>query len=153
MPLAKTASRAADPVKMNSASQKQPFSWSLRVYYEDTDAQGVVYYANYFRFTERARTEWLRALGVNQAELLREERRMFVVVDVSASFVAPARFDDQLVVTAELGQVARASFDIEQRVHRDSLDGALLFNSTVRAALLNADSLKPQRVPRTLFEG
>jgi len=138
---------------MSSSPAHDTFSWPLRVYYEDTDAQGVVYYANYFRFTERARTEWLRSLGVQQDTLLNEQRLMFVVVSASADFLAPARFNDMLLVTARLGRLRRASFEIEQQVYRDSMDGQLLFASTVNAALLDADSLKPQRVPRTLFEG
>lgn len=129
------------------------FAWPVRVYYEDTDAQGVVYYANYFRYTERARTEWLRSLGVDQSRLLDESRRMFVVASVAADFVAPARFNDQLIVTAALTRLARASFDIGQHVHRESLDGTLLFRCSVRVALLDADSLKPQRIPKDLFEG
>lgn len=129
------------------------FTWPVRVYYEDTDAQGVVYYANYFRYTERARTEWLRSLGVDQARLLGESRRMFVVASVAADFIAPARFNDELVVTAALASLSRASFDIEQRVHRESADGKLLFRCSVRAALIDADSLKPQRIPKDLFEG
>ena len=129
------------------------FTWPVRVYYEDTDAQGVVYYANYFRYTERARTEWLRSLGVDQSRLLDESRRMFVVVSVAADFVTPARFNDELVVTAALAGLSRASFDIEQRVHRASAEGTLLFRCSVRAALLDADSLKPQRIPKDLFEG
>ena len=129
------------------------FTWPVRVYYEDTDAQGVVYYANYFRFTERARTEWLRSLGVDQLRMLDESRRMFVVTSVAADFVMPARFNDELIVTAALGRLARASFDIEQRVHRESLEGTLLFRCSVRVALLDADTLKPQRIPKDLFEG
>jgi acyl-CoA thioester hydrolase len=137
---------------MTDVSASKPFAWPVRVYYEDTDAQGVVYYANYFRFTERARTEWLRSLGIDQERLLREERRMFVVVSASAEFLQPARFNDQLVITAALADRSRASFDIEQRVHRDLIDGALLFRSTVKAAYLDADTLKPQRIPRDLFQ-
>lgn len=129
------------------------FEWPVRVYYEDTDAQGVVYYANYFRFMERARTEWLRALGVDQEALLHGERRMFVVVSMNADFVAPARFNDELVVTAGLRGLTRASFDIEQNIYRDSRDGDLLLRGGIKAALLDADTLKPQRVPADFFEG
>ena len=134
---------------MNSAL----FTWPVRVYYEDTDAQGVVYYANYFRFTERARTEWLRSLGVDQSRMLDESRRIFVVTSVAADFVMPAHFNDELIVTAALGRLARASFDIEQHVHREALEGTLLFRCSVRVALLDADTLKPQRIPKDLFEG
>ena len=130
----------------------RPFEWPLRVYYEDTDAQGVVYYANYFRFMERARTEWLRALGVDQVALMQEERRIFVVTQTSAEFLVPARFNDELVVTAMLAGLSRATFDIEQNIYRDSLDGELLLRSSVRAAYLNADTMRPARVPESLFE-
>ncbi len=138
---------------MQAANGQKPFEWPIRVYYEDTDAQGVVYYANYFRFTERARTEWLRSLGVNQERWLNEERRMFVVVNATADFITPARFNDQLVVTAALGRLTRASFDIEQNIYRDSTDGTLLLKSAIRAAFLDADTHKPQRIPKDLFEG
>ena len=133
--------------------ETQPFAWPVRVYYEDTDAQGLVYYANYFKFMERARTEWLRSLGVQQDKLMREERRIFVVVDTKADFLEPARFNEELVVTAGLGSMTRASFMIEQNIFRNSLDGTLLCRGTIRAALLNADTLKPVRVPASLFEG
>lgn len=135
------------------AEETQPFAWPVRVYYEDTDAQGLVYYANYFKFMERARTEWLRSLGVEQDVLMLEKRRMFVVVDTKADFIEPARFNEELLVTAGLGAMMRASFIIEQNIFRNSLDGALLCRGTIRAALLNADTLKPVRVPASLFEG
>ena len=91
---------------MSGNENVKPFEWPVRVYYEDTDAQGVVYYANYFRFMERARTEWLRALGVDQVGLMQQERRIFVVTATSADFVMPARFNDQIVVTARLAGLA-----------------------------------------------
>jgi acyl-CoA thioester hydrolase len=131
----------------------EPFEWPLRVYYEDTDAQGVVYYANYFRFMERARTEWLRALGVDQVALMGQERRIFVVTETKAEFIVPARFNDEIIVTARLARLTRATFDIEQNVYRDSLDGTLLLKGSVRAAYLDADTLRPKRVPASLFEG
>jgi len=124
----------------------------VRVYYEDSDAQGLVYFANYFKFMERARTEWLRSLGVEQDVLLYEARRFFVVVDTRADFLAPARFNDELVVTAGLIDLSRASFLIEQNIFRDNLDGEMLCRGTTRAAYLNADTLKPARLPDTLFK-
>jgi acyl-CoA thioester hydrolase len=138
---------------MSSDAAKDVFEWPVRVYYEDTDAQGVVYYANYFRFMERARTEWLRALGVDQQKMLSEERRIFVVVSTRAEFVMPAQFNDELIVTAGLGERTRASFDIEQNIYRGSRDGDLLLRGGVKAAILDADSMKPQRVPASFFEG
>ena len=124
----------------------------MRVYYEDSDAQGLVYFANYFKFMERASTEWLRSLGVEQDELLYEKRRFFVVVDTQADFLVPARFNDELIVTAGLISLARASFLIEQKIHRNNVDGELLCRGTTRAAFLNADTLKPARLPETLFK-
>lgn len=135
------------------APTAETFSWPVRVYFEDSDAQGLVYYANYFKFMERARTEWIRALGVEQDVLLEQQRRLFVVVETQAEFVQPARFNDQLVVTAALLERARASFLLEQRIHRDRLDGDLICRGTTRAAFLNADTMKPARLPDTFFQG
>ena len=131
---------------------EQPFSWPIRVYYEDTDAQGVVYYANYFRFMERARTEWLRSLGVDQPKLMYEERRIFVVTETKAAFLVPAKFNDELVVSARLAKLSRATFDIEQNIYLNNLDGTLLCKGSVKAAYLNADTMRPVRVPAALFE-
>lgn len=127
------------------------FSWPVRVYYEDTDLQGVVYYANYFRFMERARTEWIRTLGIEQDELLRKARRMFVVAAIEAEFRVPARFNDKLVVTVEVLNRARASFVLRQEIFRDSLEGDVICAGTVRAACIDADTLKPARLPDLLF--
>ena len=138
---------------MSSDDAKDVFKWPVRVYYEDTDAQGVVYYANYFRFMERARTEWLRALGVDQEKMLNDERRMFVVVSTRAEFVVPAAFNDELIVTASLGEMTRATFDIEQNIYKDSPERTLLLRGGVKAALLDADTMKPKRVPASFFEG
>lgn len=129
-----------------------PFAWPVRVYYEDSDAQGLVYFANYFKFMERARTEWLRSLGVEQDVLLKRERRFFVVVETHAEFLLPARFNERLLVTAGLTDRARASFSIEQNIFRGDLQGALLCRGTTRAACLDADTLKPARLPDSLFQ-
>ena len=137
---------------MSGQQNAKPFAWPVRVYYEDTDAQGVVYYANYFRFMERARTEWLRALGVDQVRLMAEERRIFVVTETRAEFLAPARFNDQIIVTARLAGLSRATFDIEQNIYLDNLDGTVLLKGSVRAAYLDDDTMRPKRVPATLFE-
>ncbi len=128
------------------------FAWPVRVYYEDSDAQGLVYFANYFKFMERARTEWLRSLGVEQDVLLYQEKRCFVVVDTQADFLRPARFNDELVVTASLSGLARASFLIEQEIFRGGVGGELICRGTTRAAYLDAESLKPARLPETLFK-
>ena len=129
----------------------KPFELPVRVYYEDTDAQGVVYYANYFRFMERARTEWLRSLGVDMVRLQEEDRRIFVVAEVNVKFHAPARLSDELVVTAGLKELTRVAFDIEQKIFRNSTDGDLLISGIVKAAYLDADSMRPRRVPSSIF--
>jgi acyl-CoA thioester hydrolase len=129
-----------------------PFELPIRVYYEDTDAQGVVYYANYFRFMERARTEWLRSLGVDMVKLQDEDRRIFVVAEVNTRFHGPARLADELIVTAELKKLTRVSFDIEQKIFRDSTDGEMLISGIVKAAYIDADTMRPKRVPPGIFE-
>jgi len=129
----------------------KPFELPVRVYYEDTDAQGVVYYANYFRFMERARTEWLRSLGVDMVHLQDQERRIFVVAEVNVKFHAPARLSDNLVVTAALKDLSRVAFDIEQKIFRNTNDGELLISGIVKAAYLDADTMRPKRVPSSIF--
>ena len=130
----------------------KPFELPVRVYYEDTDAQGVVYYANYFRFLERARTEWLRSLGIDMARLQDRDRRIFVVAEVNVKFHAPARLNEDLVVTAALQERTRVAFDIEQNIYRGTADGELLLSGIVKAAYLDADSMRPQRLPPSIFE-
>ncbi|MCP4303088.1 MAG: YbgC/FadM family acyl-CoA thioesterase [Gammaproteobacteria bacterium] len=134
-----------------TAVEEKPFEWPVRVYYEDTYAQGVVYYANYFRFMERARMEWLRSLGVNMVALMRDERRIFVVAEVQARFAAAARLSDELIVTARLTNLTRVSFDIEQNIFRNSTDGDLIISGNVKAAYLDADTMRPKRIPPSLF--
>ena len=131
----------------------ETFEWPIRVYYEDTDAQGVVYYANYFRFMERARTEWLRSLDINQQKLLESERRIFVVVKSEAEFLKSARFNDMLIVTAGLGDLTRTTFTIEQEVFVEGESRVLCLRGKVVVAYLNADTHRPLRVPADLFEG
>lgn len=142
-----------------TATDNKPFEWPVRVYYEDTDAQAVVYYANYFRFMERARTEWLRSLGVDMVALMENERRIFVVAEVQARFLAPARLNDELIVSARLTKLTRVSFDIEQNIHRTNTgqhaggnaDRELLISGNVKAAYLDADTMRPKRLPPSLF--
>ncbi|NNC57580.1 MAG: tol-pal system-associated acyl-CoA thioesterase [Woeseiaceae bacterium] len=133
------------------AAEDKPFQWPVRVYYEDTDAQGVVYYANYFRFMERARTEWLRSLAVDMVSLMANERRIFVVAEVQTRFLAPARLSDELVVTASLQKLTRVSFDIEQNIYRGDTSGELLVKAEVKAAYLDVDTMRPKRIPPSLF--
>ena len=128
-----------------------PFSFRLRVYYEDTDAQGVVYYANYFRFMERARTEWLRAHGVDQVKLREETGLVFVVAGTEVKFRAPARFDDELVVTVAVLSSGRARFTLEQRIFRDALDGELLVEGMCVGACIDVAQQRPRRMPENIL--
>ena len=121
----------------------------VRIYWEDTDAGGIVYHASYLRFMERARSEWLRALGVDQRMMRDRERLQFAVVDMQIRWQRAARFDDLLLVTAELTRTRGASFEFLQRVLRG---GELLVSATVRAAAIDADTLKPRRLPPDLAQ-
>lgn len=130
----------------------EPFQWPVRVYYEDTDAQGVVYYANYFRFMERARTEWLRSMGVDMVRMMAEERRILVVTSATVDFVMPARLSDEIVVTAALGEQSRATFEIKQDIFRGDQSGELLTRGAVKIAYLDCDTMKPKRLPPNFLE-
>lgn len=130
----------------------KPFELRVRVYYEDTDAQGVVYYANYFRFMERARTEWLEAMGVDHVTMMKEDNRILVVTEAHAKFIIPARLGDTLIVTAGLSQLSRATFEIEQNIYRGSGDGELLIQGGVTAAYLAADTMRPKRIPQDFIK-
>ncbi len=124
-----------------------PFCWPCRVYWEDTDGGGVVYYANYLRFFERARTEWLRALGHEQREIAEQLGLLFVVLRVEVDYRSAARLDDQLVVSCEPRASGRVSIEFQQRIHRNSLEGELVAEARVRAACVDAKTLRPRRLP------
>jgi len=120
------------------------FEWPVRVYWEDTDAGGIVYHASYLAFLERARTEWLRALGVDQRTLRATERLQFAVVDMQIEWHRAARYDDLLTVTAQMADRGRATFSFAQTVLRGA---ELLLAATVRVAAIDADDLRPRRLP------
>ena len=126
------------------------FSFPVRVYWEDTDAGGVVYYASYLKFLERARSEWLRALGIDQVKLQRDERLQFVVVEANIRYHRPARFDDELVVSVALEDLRGASLALAQDVRRGPDAGELLISATIRAACIDADNLRPRPLPPAL---
>jgi len=124
------------------------FSWPVRVYYEDTDAGGVVFYANYLKFFERARTEMLRAMGYEQDELTANEGIIFVVRSVQVDYLSPARFNEQLQVSAEVRLVKKASLTFEQMITRGD---DVLCKGSVRIACLDAQTMRPKAIPETLF--
>jgi acyl-CoA thioester hydrolase len=128
------------------------FSWPARVYWEDTDGGAIVYYANYLRFLERARTEWLRAQGHSQLALASEPGILFTVVSVQIDYRAPARLDDELEITCEPRAEGAASLRFAQRVYRTAKATAaeLLVEAQVRVACVDAASLRPRRLPQFL---
>ena len=132
-----------------SARQK-PFTWNARVYWEDTDGGGVVYHANYLRFLERARTEWLRAKGFDQSALLRSKRLVFAIYAMKLEFLKPARLDDLLEIDVCLLNCRRASFAVTQRI-RDVRSGAELCRAEVEVACLDAEAFRPIPIPDELL--
>ena len=133
-----------------AAGEGAPFTWSARVYWEDTDAGGVVYYANYLRFLERARTEWLRARGVMQQRLAVEKGVQFMVLHVAVEYKAAARLDDLLAITCEMRPDTRTTAVFAQRIWREpAAPGAareLLVEAEVRAVCVDAKTLRPRRI-------
>jgi len=127
-----------------------PFVWPVRVYWEDTDAGGIVYYANYLKFMERARTEWLRAIGLEQGPLQQEQGLIFVIVDTQVEFKRPARYGDALTVTARLREHTRATLSFTQEVRRGGVEGELLVSGDIRVACLDARSQRPKGLPSDL---
>ncbi len=156
----------------------RPFCWAARVYWEDTDGGGVVYYANYLKFMERARTEWLRAAGFSQQALAAEQGIIFAVTHVEVDYRRPARLDDELIVTCEPQRMGAASLSFAQRVHRGAVDraagvgelpigarelpagaggppsgvGELLAEAAVEIACVDAHTFRPQRLPQFLID-
>ena len=136
-----------DARESDAQASQQPFTLPVRVYYEDTDAGGVVYYANYLKFCERARTEWLRTFGVGQQALIDEQGLGFVVRSVQADYRAPARLDDALEVITQVAMLRRASILFEQQLVRGQ---ELLFTARVLLASIDLRRQKPVAIPASL---
>ena len=126
-----------------------PFSHTLRVYWEDTDAGGVVFYANYLKFFERARTEWLRALGFSQQRLREDTGAIFVVGSTEVRYLRPARLDDTLRVTVQLQQAGRASMLIDQQAWRGD---ELLAEGRIRIGCVDQGTFRPRRIPDNILQ-
>jgi acyl-CoA thioester hydrolase len=124
------------------------FELLQRVYWEDTDAGGVVYYANYLKFMERCRTEWLRFLGIDQHRLRLDRRLQFAVVSVAVDFLLPAVLNDEIIVTAELERLGGATISFKQTIMRGE---AQLIDANTRVACLDSGTLKPRAIPTDLF--
>jgi acyl-CoA thioester hydrolase len=120
------------------------FTWTVRVYYEDTDAGGIVYYANYLKFYERARTEWLRSLGIHQQTLLDEESAAFVVRSATVDYLSSARLDDELTLRLTVEKLGRASVQFAQQAWRGD---TLLSTATVKVGCVDAKTLRPRSLP------
>ncbi len=148
---------------MNIENSASVFEWPVRVYWEDTDAGGIVFYANYLKFFERARTEWLRSLGLGQQALRDDVGGMFVVTDVQLKYHRPARLDDMLSVTAQVRTSGRASLLLQQRAWLmpaagtsaalpHSVERSLLCEGTVRIGWVDAARMRPQRIPAAVLQ-
>ncbi|MBD9361894.1 tol-pal system-associated acyl-CoA thioesterase [Methylomonas fluvii] len=125
------------------------FNWPVRVYYEDTDAGGVVFYANYLKFFERARTEMLRSVGFEQDNLLAEQNLIFVVRSVKVDYLKPARFNELLDVSAKVIEYKKTNFTFEQAITRQQ---DILCTGEIRIACLDAQSMKPKLIPSAILE-
>lgn len=126
-----------------------PARFSYRVYWEDTDAGGVVYHARYLHFLERARSDWLASLGISQTDLRRDTGLIFAVTRMEIDFRKPARLEDELAVSVRVQNVGRARMDFTQQIHRGD---ELLIEATVRAACLDAERFAPARIPEQIQE-
>jgi acyl-CoA thioester hydrolase len=127
----------------------QEFTWPVRVYYEDTDAGGIVFYANYLKFFERARTEWLRASGVNQQKMKDDYQCMFVVKATAVEYHAPARLDDELKLTVTVERLGRASVHFVQ----EALCGdRLLVTGKIKVGCVDAIKVRPTAIPNEIFD-
>ena len=129
------------------------FRFTLRVYWEDTDAGGVVFYANYLKFFERARTEWLRHLGFEQQQLRLDTGAIFIVTDTAVRYLRPARLDDLLDVTVNVSEAAGATLTLAQQAWRHDADGSvMLTEGTIRIACVDAGTFRPRRIPTPLMQ-
>ena len=127
-----------------AAEMPSVFTWTVRVYYEDTDAGGIVYYANYLKFYERARTEWLRSLGIDQQSLRDTEGAIFVVSSASVDYLASARLDDEVKITLGVEKMGRASVQFAQQAWRGD---TLLSRADVKVGCVDAVTLRPRSLP------
>jgi acyl-CoA thioester hydrolase len=132
---------------------KQTFNWPVRVYYEDTDAGGVVYHSNYLNFMERARTEWLRALGFEQTYLRDVLKVIFVVHSAQIAFKKPAKFNDLLTISSEIGKIGQGSLEFLQKISVNQvspIETILLVEATIKVACVDADTFKPTAIPKAI---
>lgn len=130
--------------------QRDVFHWTIRTYFEDTDSGGLVYHTSYLRFMERARTEWLRALGFSQERLLGELGVLFVVRSVTIKYIRPAMLDDELAVTTRTRRHRRAGLHFDQRIRRLNADGADLCRGAIEVVCMSAPTRRPRAIPSSI---
>jgi len=123
------------------------FSLPIRIYFEDTDSGGVVYHSNYLKFMERARTEWLRSIGIDQRHLKQDNHIMFVVHRIDIQFKLPARFNDDLIVKSELKDIGSSKIEFSQMIYRND---EMLIDASVDIACIDSEKFKPVRIPPTI---
>jgi len=124
-----------------------PFKWSVRIYFEDTDSGGVVYHSNYLKFMERARTEWLRSVHLNQADLKKRDKIMFVVANVNIDYKKAARFNDELDIETSIDKIGASRVDLTQNIMKNS---DLYTSAKVNIACIHSETFKPQRIPKLI---
>ncbi len=143
-------------MKTSTTTQAPAFEWRVRVYWEDTDAGGVVFYANYLKFFERGRTEWLRHLGLQQAELRQRLGGMFVVTHTAVNYLAPARLDDELIIRTQVAHMGAATLRLQQSAtllkseHHTQSNQVQAAHGTIEIAWVDAAAMRPQRLPAEL---
>jgi len=123
------------------------FKWNVRVYFEDTDSGGVVYHSNYLKFMERARTEWLRSLNLNQADLKKKDKIMFVVTKVNIDYKKAAQFNDALDIETSVDNIGASKVDLTQNIMKNS---ELYTSAKVSIACIHSETFKPQRIPKLI---
>ncbi len=136
-------------VSLPSSESSPVFEWPVRVYIEDTDMGGVVFYANYLKFFERARTEWLRSLGVTQQVLMSEHSLIFIVSHASVDYVKPARLDDDLIITLDVERLGRASIHFTQQAFCNE---TLLASARVQVVSVSLPKMRPVAIPSEILE-
>jgi acyl-CoA thioester hydrolase len=132
-----------------TSTEAPAFIHPLRIYWEDTDAGGVVFYANYLKFFERARTEWLRSLGFHQERMRTEDGAMFIVADTRVRYLSPARLDDLLEVSVRVVESGRASLRLAQEARRG---GQTLAEGEIRIGCVDTGTFKPRRIPNDILD-
>ena len=124
-----------------------PFKWSIRIYFEDTDSGGVVYHSNYLKFMERARTEWLRSLNLNQADLKKKDKIMFVVTKVNIDYKKAAQFNDALDIETSIDKIGASRVDLTQNIMKNL---EIYTSAKVSIACIHSETFKPQRIPKLI---